>query len=171
MPERRYKFSWDLMGDIGARENLGPLVRVEVYRLMQFCFRDVLETRYGTQEADLFFSEAGKLAGEHFYKQFLSEEKDFASFVSSAQKLLSELGVGILRVEEADIEAGSFVLTVGEDLDCSGLPELDHEFCAYDEGFLAGLLGSFAQREFSVKEIDCWCTGARTCRFKAQIIK
>ena len=170
MQERRYKFSWELLGDIGARENLGPLVRVEVYRLMQFCFRDVLEKRYGTEETDSFFREAGKLAGEQFCRQFFSEEKDFASFVNSAQKILRDLGVGILRVEEADLNAGSFVMTVGEDLDCSGLPELDYEFCAYDEGFLAGLLGAFTKREVTVKEVDCWCTGARTCRFQAQLL-
>ena len=31
-------------------------------------------------------------------------------------------------------EKGSFVITMSEDLDCSGLPELDYEVCVYDEG-------------------------------------
>ena len=169
MAELRYKFHWDLIGDVGARENLGPLVRVEVYRLMQLCFRDILEKHYGTEQADELFREAGQLAGEEFYKQFLSEEMDLNAFVTKAQAVLSDLGVGILRVEEANLEQGKLVLTVDEDLDCSGLPELDHEFCAYDEGFLAGVLGSYMKREFHVREIDCWCTGARTCRFTAEI--
>ena len=170
MSEKLYEFSWDLIGDIGARESLGPLVRVEVYRLMQFCFRDVLEKNYGAEQADILFREAGKLAGEHFYKQFLSEEMDFNTFVEKTQLILRDLGVGILRIESADLEQGKLILTVGEDLDCSGLPETDHEFCAYDEGFIAGILGSYVKREFLVREIDCWCTGARTCRFSANIV-
>ena len=170
MSERRYSFHWDLIGDIGARENLGPLVRVEVYRLMQFCFRDILEKNYGTEQADALFRDAGQLAGEHFYQRFLAEEMDFNAFVAKAQNILRELGIGILRIEEANLEQGKLVLTIGEDLDCSGLPEMDHEFCAYDEGFLAGVLNSYVKRVFHVQEVDCWCTGSRTCRFTAEII-
>ena len=169
MSERRYAFHWDLVGDVSTRESLGPLTHVEVYRLMQLCFRDVLEQRYGTEQADALFRAAGKLAGEQFYARFLSGETDFNTFAAKAQDVLREQGVGILRIEEAKLEQGELVLTISEDLDCSGLPELDHEFCAYDEGFLAGLLGGYTQREWHVKEIDCWCTGARTCRFAAKI--
>ena len=169
MSEQRYSFNWDLIGNIGARENLGPLVRVEVYRLMQFCFRDVLEKHHGTIHTDALFREAGQLAGEHFYKRFLSEEMDFNTFIEKTQKLLRDLGVGILRVEKGNLEQGKLILTVGEDLDCSGLPELDYEFCAYDEGFLAGVLGGYMKRKLLVREIDCWCTGARTCRFTAEL--
>jgi len=77
------------------------------------------------------------------------------------------LGIGILRVEKADIEKKELILTVSEDLDCSGLPELDYEICTYDEGFIAALLESFSGIKFIVKEVDCWCTGDRTCRFMA----
>ncbi len=77
------------------------------------------------------------------------------------------MGIGILRVEEEDLANGRLVLTVSEDLDCSGLPELSYEFCTYDEGFLAALLESFTGKPFQVKEVDCWCTGDRTCRFPA----
>ena len=42
--DRKYKFSWDLLGDIQAgRPHLGNTTRVEVYRLLQFAFRDVIE--------------------------------------------------------------------------------------------------------------------------------
>jgi hypothetical protein len=35
--QRKYQFSWDLLGDIQlGRPNLGANVRLEVYRLMQF---------------------------------------------------------------------------------------------------------------------------------------
>jgi len=172
MTNRKYTFSWDLIGDIQlGRPNLGPTTRIEVYRLMQFVFRDVLELRFGTEVTDDLFFEAGKLAGTEFYKKFCAGITDLNEFFSALQKLLLELRMGILRVESADTESGAFVFTVSEDLDCSGLPELDFEVCVYDEGFIAGLLENFTGKKFTVKEIDCWCTGDRTCRFAAKMVE
>ena len=172
MTNRKYTFSWDLIGDIQlGRPNLGPTTRIEVYRLMQFVLRDVLERRFGTEVTDDLFFEAGKLAGTEFYKKFCAGITDLNEFFSALQKLLLELRMGILRVESADTESGAFVFTVSEDLDCSGLPELDFEVCVYDEGFIAGLLENFTGKKFTVKEIDCWCTGDRTCRFAAKMVE
>jgi Predicted hydrocarbon binding protein (contains V4R domain) len=163
---RKYEFHWTLIGDLEeGRPNLGLHTRVEVYRLMQFTFRDVLERKYGTEAADELFTEAGKIAGREFYQQFLSEAKDISSFVKLTQEKMREFGIGIFRVEEADENAEKLVVTVGEDLDCSGLPELDYEVCTYDEGFIAGVMESFTGKPYKAKEIDCWCTGDRTCRF------
>lgn len=169
--QSRYRFRWELLGNIQeGRPNLGQYTRLEVYRLMQFTFRDVLERRFGTQTADELFYEAGQVAGKAFYQNLLSGVSDFEAFVLQLQTVLKEMGIGILRVEEANLEEGKFVLTVSEDLDCSGLPELDYEICVYDEGFIAGLLESFTGNHFVVKEVDCWCSGDRTCRFVAEVV-
>jgi len=169
--ERKYQFSWDLLGDIAqGRPNLGNSTRLEVYRLMQFCIRDVLEQNLGKEKADNIFYQAGYLAGNEFYKNILGPQSNFNEFVRSLQEALKDLGIGILRVEKADLETGSFVVTVSEDLDCSGLPELDYEICIYDEGFIAALMESFTGSKFKVKEVDCWCTGDRTCRFTAEVV-
>jgi predicted hydrocarbon binding protein len=168
--DRKYAFSWDLLGDLElGRPNLGNTTRLEVYRLMQFCFRDVLEQRFGAQAADDVFYEAGKLAGTEFAAHLLSQPADLGDFVAELQRVLRELGIGILRVEKADPEKGEFVVTVSEDLDCSGLPETGEAICIYDEGFIAALLESYTGRRFVVKEVDCWCTGDRTCRFTAEV--
>jgi predicted hydrocarbon binding protein len=168
--DRKYAFSWDLLGDLElGRPNLGNTTRLEVYRLMQFCFRDVLEQRFGAQAADDVFYEAGKLAGTEFAAHLLSQPADLGDFVAELQRVLRELGIGILRVEKADPEKGQFVVTVSEDLDCSGLPETGEAICIYDEGFIAALLESYTGRRFVVKEVDCWCTGDRTCRFTAEV--
>lgn len=170
--ERKYKFSWDLLGDIQeGRPNLGNSTRVEVYRLLQFAFRDVIEQYVGTEKTDEIFYLAGELAGREFYAHMLTPQADLNDFVRQLQEVLKELGIGILRVEQADLEAGKLILTVSEDLDCSGLPELDYEICSYDEGFISALLECFTGKKFTVKEIDCWCTGDRTCRFSATAIK
>ncbi|UQZ89358.1 4-vinyl reductase [Deltaproteobacteria bacterium Smac51] len=167
---RKYAFTWSLLGDIEAgRPNLGPNLRMEVYRLMQFCFRDVLEQHYGAAETDRLFYEAGTLAGREFYKNaFESKPETFNTLILELQKKLKELGMAILRVEETDLENLQFTLTMAEDLDCSGLPELGYEVCVYDEGFLSGILEEFTGRPFKVREVDCWCTSERTCRFEAR---
>lgn len=170
-PDRKYQFSWDLLGNIAlGRPNLGASTRLEVYRLMQFTLRDVLERKYGSAAADEIFFQAGKQAGTEFYKHFLGTVTDYNDFIKQLQQVLKDMGIGILRVEKADLAAGSFVITVSEDLDCSGLPELDYEICKYDEGFIAALMESFTGKRFVVKEVDCWCTGDRTCRFSAQAV-
>lgn len=167
--QRKYKFSWELIGDIEkGRPNLGNKTRIEVYRLMQFTFRDVIEQYLGSEKADKIFFEAGKLAGTEFYNNVLTTEDDVNKFMGQLESALTELGIGILRIEKADVDKGEFILTVLEDLDCSGLPELDYEVCIYDEGFIAGILESFFGIQFQVKEVDCWCTGDRTCRFEAR---
>ena len=90
-------------------------------------------------------------------------------FIRKFQESLRELGIGILRVEEADETNGSFTLTVAEDLDCSGLPELDYPVCTFDEGFIRGILEEMTGKPYDVREVDCWCTGERTCRFVAHV--
>jgi len=169
MTQGKYKFSWGLLGDISlGRPNLGPDIRLEVYRLMQFTLKDILEKNFGADKADSLFYDAGKLAGMEFYKNTLSHIKDFDEFIKELQKTFIELKIGILRIELADMAKGLIVLTVSEDVDCSGLPNLDTEVCIYDEGFIAGLLESFTGTPFKVKEIDCWCSGDHICRFTAQ---
>lgn len=163
-----YNFSWDLIGDLDiGRPNLGRQTRVEVYRLLQFSLRDVIEKKFGTEAADQVFFEAGHLAGQNIYDQMLKECSNFSELVRQLQSICEDLKIGILRFEESDIEQKVFVMTVAEDLDCSGLPELDYEVCRYDEGFLAGIMERFFKIKFDVKEVNCWCTGDRTCRFKA----
>ncbi|MCX7019615.1 MAG: 4-vinyl reductase [Candidatus Sumerlaeota bacterium] len=164
---RKYPFTWSLLGDLSiGRPNLGPQTRLEVYRLMQFTLRDVIERGYGGSEADRIFRDAGKLAGAEFFAHVVGPQPNLNAFISRLQQIFEEMGIGILRVEKSDPEKGHFVLTVSEDLDCSGLPESDLEICKYDEGFISGLLESFTGKAFNVKEIDCWCTGERTCRFE-----
>ena len=169
MATRRYAFSWDFVGNVReGRPNLGNSARIEVYRLFQYTMRDIVELRYGTEASEDIMRECGELAGRQFCERFIGPCENFDDFVAVVQKALLEFGIGILRIETADYEASHFTLTVAEDLDCSGLPELDYEICTYDEGFIAGILGMAYKKEFSVKEIDCWCTGDRTCRFLAK---
>jgi predicted hydrocarbon binding protein len=169
--KRKYAFSWD--DTVGAdmqvaRPHLGPNTRIETYRLFQFTLRDILEQRYGTEEADTIFREAGVIAGKAFFEKFLSSATDVSSLATKIQQSFNEFGIGIFRVESAAANGEHFMFTVDEDLDCSGLPDTSDVICVYDEGFIQGILESFSGRGFNVREVDCWCTGSRTCRFEAK---
>ena len=159
-------FEWGMIGDISeGRPNLGTTMDVAVYRLMQFTLRDVLIAEYDAETADRIYYKAGELAGRQFCRNLIDKSNDFNGFVQQTQELLNQLKIGILRVEKADMETMNFTLTVAEDLDCSGLPVSDETICTYDEGFIRGLLGEYTGSEFDVKEVDCWCSGDRVCRF------
>lgn len=170
-PSRKYAFTWDVIGcDMGdARPKLGAHTTVEVYRLLQFTLRDVLEQHYGTANADQLFFEAGVLAGKAFFARYCNDAKDLASLTKKVKDEFRELGIGVVRFEKTDLDTMTFQLTVDEDLDCSGLPDSSDYICIYDEGFIKGIFDSFTGQNFQVKEVDCWCSGARTCRFKAQL--
>jgi len=162
-------FDWTMLGNVAeGRPNLGQTTDVSVYRLMQFTLRDVLIKEFGVEVADRVFYEAGKTAGTHFYHKLITKRGEFHEFIEDLQEVLKNLRVGILRVEKADLDNLTFTITVAEDLDCSGLPVCDEEICTYDEGFIAGLLSAHTNREFNVKEVDCWCSGDRVCRFEVK---
>jgi len=151
----------DIMPNISDQINLIP------YRILQYTVRDVIEQKVGREACDKLYYEAGEIAGHVFFEKFLSEFKELPlnGFVAELQRVLKDLGIGILRVEKADPDKGEFTLTVSEDLDCSGLPDLGIEVCNYDEGFIAGIFYRYTGVTFHAKEVDCWCSGDRTCRF------
>ena len=163
------RFSWKDLGDVKlGRPNLGLMVPVAVYRLMQFTLWDVLAGELGVERANDITVKAGRLAGAEFCRNMLNTKLEFNDFIAELQRILKEQAIGILRIERADLEAMQLTLTVAEDLDCSGLPCTDKVVCHYDEGFIAGLLETYTGKPFTVKEVDCWASGDRVCRFVAQ---
>lgn len=171
--ERNYnKFAWQDLGDIEkGRPNLGLTVPVLAYRLLQYTLRDVLITELGADKANDIFIKAGRLAGAQFCENLLNRELGFNDFIAQLQRVLKEQTIGILRVEKADMENMKFTLTVAEDLDCSGLPLTNEVVCKYDEGFIAGIFEAYTGKPFTAKEIDCWASGDRVCRFEAREAK
>jgi len=171
--ERDYnKFKWEDLGDIKTgRPNLGLTVPVLAYRLMQYTMRDVMIKELGVEKTNDIFVQAGRLAGAQFCLNMLDRELDFNEFISQLQRVLREQAIGILRIEKADLDNMTFILTVEEDLDCSGLPPTDEVVCQYDEGFIAGVMETYTGKPFHAKEIDCWASGDRVCRFDVKMLR
>jgi len=165
-------FSWSCLGDIKeGRGDLGENMPVLVYRLMQYTMLDVLTKAHGPEQANEYFRQAGFLAGMEFAKNTLDLRVDFHAFLANLQQALQTLKIGILRMESFDPVTGNIVLTVGQDLDCSGLPVTDENVCSYDEGFIAGLLEAYSGKKYDVREVDCWANGDRVCRFKVMTVQ
>ncbi|MDW5562259.1 MAG: V4R domain-containing protein [Methanomassiliicoccus sp.] len=166
MIESSRPFEWDDIGDLSVgRPNLGDVTSVTVFRLMQFSMRYVLEERFGVDETDAMLRRAGRLAGKEFAATQLHRSGSPQEYLEEVASKMIDLRVGVLRAEKADFERMELVLTVSEDLDCSGVPVTGRPICSFDAGFIAGVFERFAGRQFEVKEIDCWATGAKLCRF------
>lgn len=159
-------FDWSQLGDIQAgRPNLGGDTKVAVYRLMQYTLRSVLEKEFGEERMRLLLIQAGLKAGSEFCRNLLDTSLPLGAFMAQVQARLLELSIGVLKVEKVDTECMHFVVTVSEDLDCSGLPVGGNTVCDYDEGFIQGIFETYTGQAYEVKEVDCWSTGERTCRF------
>ncbi|MDR0851806.1 MAG: 4-vinyl reductase [Clostridiales Family XIII bacterium] len=168
--ETLHEFKWENLGDIKeGRGDLGEEMPVLVYRLMQYTMLDILTKDYGPEKANEYFRRAGFLAGTEFAKNVLDLTVEFDTFVANLQAALQSLKIGILRMEAFDPETGNLVLTVGQDLDCSGLPITNETVCNYDEGFIAGILEAFTGKKYDVNEVDCWANGDRVCRFQGSV--
>ncbi|QAT43253.1 V4R domain-containing protein [Aminipila luticellarii] len=165
-----HTFEWESLGDIRkGRGELGEEMPVMVYRLMQYTMLDVLSKACGNERANECFRQAGYLAGTEFAQNVLDLKAEWNVFLSDLQRKLKELKIGILRMEALNEVTGELVLTVGEDLDCSGIPVTNETVCYYDEGFIAGILEAYTGKKYSVREIDCWANGDRVCRFRGTI--
>lgn len=165
-------FAWENLGDIKkGREDLGEEMPVLVYRLMQYTMLDILSRELGEEQANEYFRKAGFLAGSQFAKNMMDLKTEFNTFLANLQKTLRELKIGILRMEAYDGASGDIVLTVEQDLDCSGLPVTNESVCSYDEGFISGILEMYTGKKYDVREIDCWASGDRVCRFRGEIVR
>lgn len=157
------------VGDVKkGREIFGEEMPVQVYRLFEFTLKDVLIKRYGKQVTIEIFREAGFQAGVTFANEKLDVTLAFHEYIKELQSSMKKLKIGILRIEKINEEASEILLSISEDVDCSGLPVTNETVCNYDEGFIKGVLYAYTSKYYDVQEIDCWAKGGRVCRFEAK---
>lgn len=163
--DTKFIFNTDMFDGIeNGRRNLGSTMPVVVYRLLEYTMREALTTRFGEEICTALFRDAGRIAGKVFYELYLADAKKVDDLFCKWQSVFSHMKMGIVRVESLQ-EDGTAVVTVSEDLDCSGLPVMGETVCHYDEGFIEGIMNSFSGKHYEATEIDCWATGDRVCRF------
>lgn len=164
-----YYFDWHNLGNIQeGRKNLGESMPVAVYRMMELSMKYVLHQEFGKEKTDELFREAGYIVGREFAQHSLNLQASPEEFLAELTQQVESLKIGILRFEEADFHQGKYTITVHEDLDCSGLPPTDEVVCSYDEGLLSGILEAYTTKPVKIREVDCWASGHRVCRFRGQ---
>lgn len=164
------EFSYSFIGDVRkGRVNLGEEMPVAVYRLLEYTMKETLTERYGKKECVEIFRDVGSRAGVRFAENLLDLSQDMQGMIAQLQEQMKVLKIGVLRVEEISEDAHNIIISVSEDLDCSGLPVTGEAVCNYDEGFIAGILKAYTGEEYEVYETDCWAKGDRVCRFSAQM--
>ncbi len=162
---------WDYLFNVEeGRRKLGEQMPVVVYRMFEYSMRDVLTSMYGKEQMIEIIRSAGEKTGREFFNRCLDGSLPLNDYLAQVQQKLIDFKIGILRIESFDEETGRAILTISEDLDCSGFPMIGDTVCNYDEGFIAGLLKAYTGKEYVVIEIDCWGTGDRVCRFDAQVV-
>ncbi len=164
------KFNWDVVGNPAiGRANLGDSIPTYIYQLLQYSIRAELENELGKEATVRLIRKAGEIAGREFANHILYLTLSFNEFIALLQNAFVENKIGILKIEEVNKESGTIILTIAEDLDCAYLPMKGEQVCNFDEGFIAGILGEYTKKTYRVREVDCWATSARVCRFKAVV--
>lgn len=153
-----------------TRDNLGSEIPVFVYRMFLYSLREQLEAESSKEKMIELFRKAGLSSGKFFAENVLDLTLSLDSFIAHLQEKLEKYKIGILRIERLDKETGHMILTISEDVDCSGMPPLGETVCNYDEGFISGILSEYTKKTYQVIEIDCWGTGDRVCRFNAEVM-
>lgn len=165
-------FSWDKLGNITVgRPNLGDNVPVKVYRIFEYALFDELCREFGVSHAQDIIRRTGLRAGAEFAANALDFNLPMDEFLDDLAKKLEDFKMGIFKVEKLDRSTGGFTVTIAEDLDCSGLPVSGEVVCNYDEGFIAGIFESYTKEKYVVREVDCWASGDKVCRFRGEPVK
>lgn len=161
------QFSWEDLGDDrSGRPHLGPTTAVRAYRLLHFALRAVLVAELGPAEARALMARAGHLAGQEFCRRTLDTTRPVSAFLAQLQERLREEKIALLRVEEVAEDLSRLVLSLAEDVDCSGVPPATEPVCHYEEGFIAGVISQYAGGRYEAREVDCWALGDRVCRYE-----
>ena len=103
-----------------GRGNLGDMLPVTIYRMLEYSIKEELVNNFGKEKQIEIFRKAGRKSGEYFAKNMMNLDQPLDSFLSELQRKLEEFKIGVLRIESIEEKSGKIILTVSEDADCSG---------------------------------------------------
>ena len=109
----------DYLGyNCSGRGNLGEDVPVFVYRMLEYSLKEILSETYGKDVQAELFRKAGFKAGTFFARKMLDTGLEFNAFVAQLQQKLQEMKIGVMRIEELDLERGRLLWASGAGRDC-----------------------------------------------------
>ncbi len=168
--EETNEFDWQSIGDINnGRQNLGEDMPVFLFRLFQYNIKNELLKYHDKETVSKILRDTGRSAGVAFAKKLLNLDLPTEDFLDNVSKVFNQCKIANVRIEDVNNETGEITLAVYDDVSCSGVPVTGETVCKYDEGVLEGIFQTYSNKNYYVKEIDCWATGAKICRFNAKI--
>ena len=82
-----------------GRGNLGDMLPVTVYRMLEYSIKEELVNNFGKEKQIEIFRKAGRKSGEYFAKNMMNLDQPLDSFLSELQRKLEEFKIGVLRIE------------------------------------------------------------------------
>lgn len=101
--------------------------------------------------------EIGKDAGRSIAENFSSQTEE---------ELKEEIGEFWRSTGLGKVEISESYITIKDCFDCGDMPEVGHTLCSLDEGMIEGIYEERLGKEVTVREVECFGTGERHCRFK-----
>ena len=83
-----------------GRGNLGDMLPVTVYRMLEYSIKEELVNNFGKEKQIEIFRKAGRKSGEYFAKNMMNLDQPLDSFLSELQRKLEEFKIGVLRIEQ-----------------------------------------------------------------------
>lgn len=135
---------------------------IEFFRTLCHTIRYGLEA-YGMNPKPVF-KKIGNDIGQKMGRFFV---------VGSIEALLTELAEfwqlhGLGEIEKDNIDP--LILIVNDCFDCSDMPDVGRTLCALDEGIFEGIFKASLELLVTVKELECFGTGHRHCKFDIRIL-
>ena len=141
------------------------LIRPEVIAALQ----KSLEAEVGPEKCAEMMMAAGNVGGskssQRFKEVFNYNESEIVEFMC---KMGGEIGWGIFRLEQLDLEQGKLVIEVGDSPFAAAYGPSDSSVCHLIRGVMAGLGGGIFGGEVTSLETTCAARGEARCRFEVQ---
>ena len=85
-----------------GRGNLGDMLPVTVYRMLEYSIKEELVNNFGKEKQIEIFRKAGRKSGEYFAKNMMNLYQPLDSFLSELQRKLEEFKIGKYRRKERE---------------------------------------------------------------------
>ncbi len=134
------------------------------FNFMRSLFRTM---RYITEAMGIDAKPALRLTGREIGKELAKQIK-----ATAPKDLLKELAnfwethrMGHLVLTRAELP---YEIVIENCYECGGMPDVGTTLCSLDEGLISAILDEKLGVKSTVKELECWGTGYRHCRFTVE---
>jgi len=153
---------------IQNRASLGGMVPIRLFQLLRLvALGSNLEDLLG-QGAPALVYQSGQSLGQILGKAVHQKTgNDLDAYVGEIGTVCRHLSIGILVPTRVKADKGGFSLRVDECVSCAGIHGVGAPICHFEAGMVGGILRTFANIPFKVRETKCNAVGDKACLIEA----